>query len=142
MKTSERGIALIRRFEGLSLRAYRDAAGVWTIGYGHTGPEVKPGLRIGEAEAEALLRADLERFEAAVRRQAGPDTRQSEFDALVAFAFNVGAAALARSTLLRKHRAGDRPGAANEFLRWTRAGGRVLEGLRRRRAAERALYLA
>jgi lysozyme len=139
MEISEEGLAHIRRFEGLRLRAYKDPAGVWTIGYGHTGPEVHDGQRISEEEAEALLRADVERIEAGVARVAG-EARQQQIDALVSFAFNVGLTALRVSTLIRKHRAGDHEGAAREFGRWVYAGGRRLEGLRRRRAAEAALY--
>jgi lysozyme len=139
MKISPRGIELIKRFEGLRLKAYKDAGGVLTIGYGHTGPDVKPGLTIDREQAEALLRKDLARFEAGVRRHAAA-AGQDRFDALVSFAFNVGLAAFARSTLLRKHKAGDFVGAADQFPRWIRAGGRVLPGLKRRRAAERALY--
>lgn len=141
MQISERGIALIKRFEGCRLRAYRCPARVWTIGYGHTGRDVTPGLVVTPERAEALLRADLMRFENAVRRHAGACT-QSQFDALVSFAFNVGVTALARSTLLRRHRAGDFAGAADQFPRWNRAGGMVLPGLVRRRSAECALYLA
>ena len=141
LRTSERGIDLIKRFEGLRLKAYRCPAGIPTIGYGHTGPEVKADLAITCAEADALLRADLQRFETQVRRHAGV-CGQHQFDALVSFAFNVGFEAMARSTLLRKHRAGDHTGAADEFLRWNRAGGRVLAGLARRREAERKLYLS
>lgn len=141
MQISEQGLALIRRFEGLRLRAYKDPAGVWTIGYGHTGSDVHEGQTIDEEEAEALLRADVERTEAGVERVAGEATQQQN-DALVSFAFNVGLAALRVSTLIRKHRAGDHEGAAREFGRWVFAGGRRLEGLKRRRAAEAALYLS
>jgi lysozyme len=141
METSQRGVDLIKSFEGLRLKAYRDAVGLLTIGYGHTGRDVTEGLVITEAGAEELLRADLMRFEDAVRKHAGPATR-NQFDAMVSLAFNVGVTAFANSTLARKHRADDRTGAANEFLRWNRAGGRPLPGLTRRRQAERRLYLA
>lgn len=134
-----RGLALIKAFEGLQLRAYLCPAGVWTIGYGSTGDHVAPGKVISETEAEALLRQDLHRFEAAVDK-AAPGASQNRFDALVAFAFNVGVGAFLSSTLLRKHRAGDFAGAAAEFARWNKAGGKVLPGLTRRRAAEAALY--
>jgi lysozyme len=141
METSQRGIDLIKSFEGLRLKAYRDAVGILTIGYGHTGRDVTEGLVITEAQAEELLRNDLMRFEDAVRKHAGPAT-QNRFDAMVSLAFNVGVTAFANSTLARKHRAGDPVGAANEFQRWNRAGGRPLPGLTRRRQAERRLYLA
>jgi len=141
MHISNNGLDLIRRFEGLRLRAYLCPGGVWTIGYGHTGPDVKPGLRISSEEADALLRGDVARFGAGVSAIAGACT-QGQHDALVSFAFNLGLGALMSSTLLKKHRAADRGGAAAEFGRWTHARGRVLPGLVRRRAAEAALYLS
>lgn len=138
-KTSAAGIALIVRFEGERLTAYLCPAGVWTIGVGHTGPDVHPGLRIARDRSRALLMQDLARFEQAVARLA-PVATQAQFDALVAFAFNVGSDALAGSTLLRKHKAGDYAGAAAEFARWNKAGGKALPGLTARRAAEARLY--
>ena len=139
--TGTSGIALIKTFEGCKLRAYRCPAGIWTIGYGSTGSHVKPGMVITPQQAEALLRDDLERFEAAVD-EAAPRASQNQFDAMVAFAFNVGVAAFRSSTLLRKHRSGDYAGARAEFARWNKAAGKVLAGLTRRRAAEAALYAA
>ena len=138
---SERGLSLIKEFEGLRLTAYPDPGSggePWTIGYGHT-KGVKPGQRITEAEADAFLREDVARFEAAVNRLA-PATTQAQFDALVSFAFNVGEGALGGSTLLKKHNAGDHAGARREFGRWVNAAGRRMAGLVRRRAAEAALY--
>ena len=144
MRTSPAGRAFIGRHEGLRLSAYRDAAGIWTIGYGHTaaaGPPVPvAGMTITAAEADAILGRDLARFEAAVTRLVTVALSQSEFDALVSFTFNVGEGALGRSTLLKKLNAGDRAGAAAEFGRWNKAGGRVLAGLTRRRAEERAMF--
>ena len=139
MELSPAGLSLIKRFEGLRTRAYLCPAGVWTIGYGSTGPHVAEGLVISEAQAEAMLRSDLVRFEEAVRRHALPAT-QSQYDALVSFAFNVGVDAFARSTLLRRHRSGDFASAACQFARWDKVRGRVVTGLARRRAAERTLY--
>lgn len=135
------GLKIVKQFEGLELKAYRCPAGIWTIGYGSTGPHVKPGMVIAEQRAENLLKEDLTRFEAAVA-QSAPDASQNQFDAMVAFAFNVGIGAFTKSTLLRKHRAGDHTGARSEFARWNKAGGKVLPGLTRRRAAEAALYAA
>ena len=144
MRTSPAGRAFIGRHEGLRLSAYRDAAGIWTIGYGHTaaaGPPVPvAAMTITAAEADAILGRDLARFEAAVARLVTVALSQGEFDALVSFAFNVGEGALGRSTLLKKLNAGDRSGAAAEFGRWNKAGGRVLAGLTRRRAEERAMF--
>lgn len=146
MQISQRGLDLIKRFEGLKLTAYRCPAGVLTIGYGSTGPHVKQGMIITEAEAEALLRNDVARFEDGVNHIVGPCT-QGQFDALVSFAFNLGLGALMSSTLLKRHKAGDFARAADAFLSWNKArgaGGKlaVLPGLTKRRAAERHLYLS
>lgn len=138
MNISDKGINLIKSFEGLRLQAYQDSVGIWTIGYGHT-QDVHEGMAINESEAEQLLRDDLARFEHGVEDMAG-DCTQGQFDALVSFAFNLGLQALKTSTLLRLHKAGDHAGAEEQFMRWTKAGGRVLSGLVRRRAAEAELY--
>lgn len=134
-----KGLALIKRSEGLRLKAYRCPADVPTIGYGSTGPHVRMGMTITEDEAERLLREDLERFERGVVEMAGEMT-PGQFSALVSFAFNLGLGALKKSTLLRKHLAGDYAGAAGEFGKWTLAGGKRLPGLVTRRADEAALY--
>jgi lysozyme len=142
MNISDNGISLIKRFEGLVLTAYPDPGtgdDPWTIGYGHTGPDVHPGLTITQESAEGLLRGDLMRFEAGIANAATPCS-QGQFDALVSFAFNLGLKNLLGSTLLRLHRAGDYAGAAAQFSRWTRAAGRVMPGLVKRRAAEAELY--
>lgn len=143
---NEDGIIIVKSFEGLRLQAYQDSVGIWTIGYGHTSmagpPDVYPGMVITEAEADQILRRDLDLFEAGVTRGIAIATNSDQFSAMVSFAFNVGLGAFRDSTLLRKHNAGDFAGAANEFLRWVYAGGQVLPGLERRRKAERALYLS
>ena len=144
LSTSKIGRDLIMQYEGLRLRAYPDpgtGSDPWTIGYGHTGPDVRPGMSITREEADTLLSRDLEKHEREVRRLCkGARTPQSAFDALVSFDFNTGA--LHRSTLLRCHRKGWHNQAAREFHRWVYAGGRVLRGLQRRRAAEAALYVS
>lgn len=140
MQITQEGLDLIKSFEGLRLEAYQDAVGVWTIGYGHT-RGVKPGMRITEAEAEDLLRKDVEDFERGVTARVRVPINANEFSALVSFAFNVGLAALARSTALQRLNAGDRMGAAEALTWWNKAGGRVLPGLVRRRNAEKALFL-
>ncbi|MEA3641301.1 MAG: lysozyme [Lamprobacter sp.] len=140
-RISQTGIDLIKRFEGLELQAYRDPVGIVTVGYGHT-KTARMGQQISEAEAESLLRQDLEQFERCVSESVKAPLEQSHFDALVSFAFNVGCGALKRSTLLKKLNALDYPGAADELPRWNQAGGRVLRGLVRRRAAERDLFLS
>ncbi|MBA3678413.1 MAG: lysozyme [Sphingosinicella sp.] len=141
MKISQRDSDLIKSFEGLRLKAYLCPASVWTIGYGSTGPHVRQGVFITEVKAEALLRQDLARFERGVEAMAGPCT-QGQYEALISFAFNVGISALQASTLLKRHKEGAHEQAADQFLRWNKAGKLVLPGLTRRRAAERKLYLS
>jgi lysozyme len=141
-RINQRGLDLIKSFEGLSLRAYRDPVGIWTIGYGHTGPEVGPGDVITTAQAETLLRNDLTRFENGVRSLVKVPLTSNQFSALVSFAFNVGTGALTQSTLLTRLNQRDYQGAANEFSRWVYGGGQVLPGLVRRREAEKQLFLA
>ena len=133
------GLELIKEFEGLRLQAYLCPAKVWTIGYGSTGPHVKPGMVITEAQADKLLRDDLARFERAVA-QTCPVATDNQFSAMVSLAFNVGEAAFGKSTLAKLHNAKDYAGAALQFPRWNKAGGKVLAGLTRRRAREQALY--
>jgi len=140
MKTGKAGIELIKSFEGLHLKAYLCPANKWTIGYGHTF-FAEEGMEITEERAEDLLRFDLEYFEESVALLLTVPVRQNQFDALVSFTFNLGVGALKRSTLLRKLNANDDYGAAQEFLRWNKAGGKVLDGLIRRRKAEKELFL-
>lgn len=137
MKTSQNGIDLIKRHEGLRLAAYLCPAGVPTIGYGHT-KGVKLGQVITEAEAEQLLQEDLKTSE---REIAGLNVNQNQFDALVSFVFNVGAGNFRSSTLLRRVRFNpDDRDIENQFRRWVYANGRVLPGLVRRRNDESKLY--
>ena len=146
MQTSEKGIALIKEFEGCKLTAYRDSVGVWTIGYGWTQPvdgkPIRSGMTIKQETAERLLKTGLVSYESDVSRLVKVRLTQGQFDALVSFTYNVGARSLSTSTLLRKLNAGDYVDAADEFLRWNKAGGKVLNGLTRRREAERALFLS
>lgn len=142
MKTSDAGITLVKSSEGLKLVAYKCPAGIWTNGYGHTGPDVTPGMVITQVQADALLARDLERFEAGVARLVKVPLNQNQFDALVCFSFNLGLGALQGSTLLRLLNAGDYAGAAAQFPRWNKAGGKELPGLTRRRAAEQSLFQA
>lgn len=148
MKISDAGLSLINNFEGLSTTAYVCPAGVLTIGYGHTS-NVKKGMKITQKEAERLLLSDLDYFEKAVTNLIKDVTcTQSQFDALVCFAFNVGVGSLAASTLLKKFKAGDIQGAADEFLRWNKAASPdtrkkiEVKGLTLRRQAERRLFLS
>lgn len=132
------GLSLIKEFEGLRTTAYRDPVGIWTIGYGSTSG-VHEGQRITVAEAELMLKRDLEQFERAVAN-AAPTATDNQFSAMVSLAFNVGSGAFSRSTVLTRHKGGDHAGAADAFSMWNKAGGRVLPGLVRRRAAEADLY--
>ena len=141
MNTSPKGIALIKEFEGLRLKAYQCPGGVWTIGYGHTAG-VKPGMVISEARAEEYLMADLIASEKYLN-----DLRlainQNQFDALISFIYNVGTGNFSRSTLLRKVRANPQDNSImDEFLRWVYSKGRVLPSLQRRRLAEMKLYFS
>lgn len=152
---SDKGVALIKQFEGLRTTAYLDAVGVPTIGYGHTANvtrrDVENRKTISENEAEQLLRQDVARFEMRLNHFL-TDSRlsitQNQFDALICFVYNVGFGAFSRSTMLKKLYLMDNRSApsvlavANEFPRWNKAGGRVLNGLVKRRAIERALFLA
>lgn len=140
---SMEGQRVLKYFESCKLKAYWDATGkVWTIGWGHTGPDVYEGLVITQAQADQLLQMRLVReFAPAVLGAISGPMEQYEFDAMVDLAYNIGVAAFQSSTLVRKFNAGDRSGAAEEFPRWNKSGGQVLMGLRRRRAADRALFL-
>ncbi|HHD2942115.1 TPA: lysozyme [Enterobacter kobei] len=146
MQTSDKGISLIKQFEGCKLTAYQDSVGVWTIGYGWTQPvdgkTIRAGMTIKQETAERLLKTGLVSYESDVSRLVKVGLTQGQFDALVSFTYNLGTRSLSTSTLLRKLNAGDYAGAADEFLRWNRAGGKVLNGLTRRREAERALFLS
>ena len=132
-------VEVIKKWEGLYLDAYLCPANVWTIGYGHT-KGVTSGMRITEEDAERLLREDMDWVEEAVNSSVTVPLKQCQYDALCSFVFNVGATAFRKSTLLRKLNAGDYEGAANEFPRWNKGGGRVLQGLVNRRADEKSLF--
>lgn len=138
MKTSQRGINLIKGFEGLRLTAYKCPAGVYTIGYGHT-RGVKRGMKITEEEASAFLTADLRNSEKAVERYDSVyHWNQNEYDALVSFTFNCGTANL---RALLRNGCRNRSQIATTLPLYRKAGGKVLKGLERRRAAEKALFL-
>ena len=141
MQTSEKGLDLIRKYEGLQLAAYVCPGGKLTIGYGHTGPDVTSGRKITAEQANELLVKDVLRFEKAVNELVTVPMTQGMFDALISFSFNLGAGSLKSSTLLKKLNAYDREGAANEFLRWNKAKGKVLAGLTARRESERELFV-
>lgn len=140
MEYSPAGFALTKSFEGLRLSAYRDGAGVWTIGYGHTGADVREGGSVTEAEAEELLRGDLAEAVVCVNHATHVSLTQGQFDALVDFTFNAGRRNFLGSTLLRMVNAGNLAGAAAQFGLWVHAGGAIEPGLVKRRAAEAALF--
>ena len=141
MNINKAGLDLIKKFEGCRLTAYKCPAGVWTIGYGHTGPDVKHGKSITEQEAENLLRGDLDNFEAGVTKAiVSAATTPNQFAAMVSLAYNIGLGGFNKSTVLRKHKEGAYKSASAAFMMWVKGGGRELPGLVRRRAAERSLY--
>ncbi len=142
MQISKKGLDLIRKYEGLQLAAYVCPGGKLTIGYGHTGPDVKAGKTIDVERANELLINDVQRFESAVNELVMVPMTQGMLDALISFSFNLGVGSLKSSTLLKKLNADDREAAANEFLRWNKANGKVLAGLTARRESERELFLA
>jgi lysozyme len=143
MRVSQKGIDLIKKFEGLRLTAYVCPAGVLTIGYGHTGSDVKPGMKIDEKEAERLLRQDTESAQQTVSSFVTAKINQNEYDALVSFVFNVGPTAFVNSTLLRLlNKGADRKVVAAEFGRWVKAGSdKPVPGLVRRREEEKEAIL-
>ncbi|HCQ9595909.1 TPA: lysozyme [Acinetobacter baumannii] len=143
--TSNAGLNLIKGFEGKRLNAYDDGVGVWTIGFGTikypNGVRVKKGDTCTEQQAETYLKNDLTKFEVAINKLVKVPLTQNQFDALTSFTYNLGETNLANSTLLKKLNKGDYQGAADQFLVWNKAGGKVMKGLVRRREAERALFL-
>ncbi|MDU7405652.1 MAG: lysozyme [Citrobacter portucalensis] len=144
MKLSQTGIDLIKQFEGYSSRAYPDPATggePWTIGYGTT-KGIKPGMVINAEQAEKMLRDDVVKFETGVTKLLTAPTSQQQFDAMVSLAYNIGLGNFGKSTLLRKHNEKCYSCAANQFPVWNRAAGKVMNGLTRRRNAERALYMS
>lgn len=139
MTASDNAFKIIKEFEGLRYKTYKCPAGILTIGYGHTGTDVVPGMEINAAYADAVLKLDIKKFENAVNRLVNVQINQNQFDALVSFTFNVGEGKLESSTLLRKVNAGDVQ-AGEEFSKWVYGGGKILPGLIKRRAAEKALF--
>lgn len=140
MKIGKEGLELIKKFEGCKLKAYYCPAKVLTIGVGHSGSDVKEGMVITQEQADNLLKKDLEKFEKGVEGALKVGVNQNQFDALVSFAFNCGLGALNSSTLLKKLNKGNYKAAASEFLKWNKAGGKVLAGLTKRRQAEKLLF--
>ena len=144
-KLNKASVDLIKEFEGWRSQAYKDSVGVWTIGYGHTSmagsPTVSSGMVISLETGEEILRRDLQKFQSSVEKYVKVDLNDNQYGALVSFTYNLGERNFSKSTLLKKVNAQDWSGAANEFRKWNKAGGKVLKGLVRRRDAERLLFL-
>lgn len=140
-KFSDQGLALTESFEGLQLEAYQDVGGVWTIGYGHTGPEVVEGLMWTQEQAAAALLADTGAAQACVNGAVTSGINQNQFDAMVDFTFNTGRGAFLGSTLLRMVNTGNFSGAAAQFGLWVHVDGAVVPGLVRRRKAETEMFV-
>ena len=144
MKVSNKGIELIKKYEGLILSPYKCPAGILTIGYGHTST-VKAGMCINKEMAEILLKEDLKTVEKTIKKYVGPALTQNQFDALASFIYNVGSGNFTRSTLLKRLNDEKYNEAADELLRWTKArqpgGMKELPGLVKRRKEERKLFL-
>nr|DAF78405.1 MAG TPA: Lysozyme [Caudoviricetes sp.] len=149
MKISQVGIDLIKQFEGYRGNAYPDpatGAEPWTIGYGTTiypnGSKVKKGDTASQVRAEEYLRHDVAKFESGVSALLTAPTTQGQFDAMVSLAYNIGLGNFGKSTLLKKHNARCYTCAADQFRVWNRANGKVMNGLTKRRAAERQVYMS
>ena len=140
MKISQEGLELIKKFEGCKLEAYKCSAGVLTIGYGHTGG-VNPYDEISQEEAENLLKEDITKFEKYVEDNVKIDLKQNQFDALVAWTFNLGVGNLRSSTMLKELNNLNYKKVPSEMKRWNKAGGKTLNGLVRRREAEALLFV-
>lgn len=141
MNISQKGINLIKNFEGCRLTAYKCPANILTIGYGHTGSDVHTGQKITQEEAEKLLRQDLIVHCNNVSKLVKVPLNQNQFDALVSFEYNVGYGAFMNSTLLKLLNQKKYKEASEQFGRWKFAGGKILAGLVKRREAEKQLFL-
>jgi len=139
MKTSQKGINLIKSFEGCELQSYKCPAGIWTIGYGYTSG-IRAGMKITLREAENLLEIALKEFENCILKLVKVDLTQNEFDSLVSWTYNLGCGSLRKSTMLKYLNANNKDLVPAEMLKWNKAGGRVLKGLIRRREAEAVLF--
>lgn len=144
LKISPTGIKLICDFEGLRLTSYPDpgtGGEPWTVGFGHTSL-VKPGMKITKAQAEEFLRQDVAEFESAIAHLIKVPLNQNQIDACLSLIFNIGIGAFTSSTLLKKLNSKDYKGASIQFLRWNKAGGKIMPGLSRRREAEKSLFIS
>jgi len=140
MNFSQNCVAITKQFEGCQLTSYQDPAGVWTIGYGHTGAEVREGLTIDQGYADRLLMMDLLWAQKVVNDSVKAQLNQNQFDALCDFVFNCGSSNFRSSTLLKLINNEKFDEAVREFAKWNKSRGKVLPGLTARRAAEAALF--
>jgi lysozyme len=140
MQTNQAGLDLIKSFEGCKLDSYQDVVGIWTIGYGSTGPDIQGPMSWTQEQADERLAHDLQKFETGVSSHVTSQLTSNQFSALVCFSYNVGLGNLESSTLLKDVNAGNFADAAAQFLRWNKAGGNVVAGLTRRRQAESDLF--
>lgn len=131
---------LIRRWEGCKLTAYQCSAGVWTIGWGSTGQGIAKGVKWTQEQADKRLHDDVHRFAKGVFGSVTQAATPAQLGAMISLAYNIGISAFRSSTLLRKFNAGDVSGAGGQFVRWNRAGGKVIDGLTNRRRDELAVY--
>ena len=145
MKINAAGLDLIKRWEGLRLTAYQDSVGIWTIGYGHTAeagpPAPKTGMKITEKEATDILARDLGQYERAVTKAISVAPTSNQFAAMTSLCFNIGPTNFAKSSVVRRMNEGNPKAAADAFLLWNKAGGKVLKGLTARREDEKKLFL-
>lgn len=141
MKINSEGLELIKSFEGCRLKAYEDQGGKLTVGWGHTGPEVVKGLTIDSEKALQLLLQDVSKFEGYVTNYVKAIINDNQFAALVSFCYNVGPSNLSTSTLLKYVNAYKFKEASDQFLEWVNIAGKPDRGLKRRREAERELFL-
>lgn len=139
MKISKNGLDLIKHFEGCELEAYKCPAGVWTIGYGHIKTAVE-GMTITQHQADDMLIEEMNEYEGYINNSVLVDLTQNQFDAMVSWVYNLGNGNLNASTLLKVLNSGDYAGVPAQMMRWNKAGGKVLEGLTRRRQAEADLF--
>lgn len=146
MTVNRASLELIKEFEGWRSKAYRDAVGVLTIGYGHTSmagaPNVVPGMTISQEEGERILQQDLRKYAKAVRDVVKVPLNDNQFGALVSWCYNVGPGNVAKSTLVKKLNRGEYAAVPGELMKWNKAGGKALAGLTRRRTAEGVLFRA
>ena len=142
---SPHGLEKLKQWEGLKTKAYKDAGGVWTVGYGHTAtagePKPRAGMVITAAEAERILLKDLVQYEAAVENNVKVELNDNQFAALVSFVYNIPLASFKKSTLLKKLNAGNYDAVPTELMKWTKAGGKKIQGLVNRRRAEGYLWM-